>query len=90
MCHTREAMHESRNTEVRSRDHCCRGKAIGVTYSEWVSVALVIQHEKGMRRIIWSRVACLAVPSLSTLSRKRCGFQKKKFLISKFVLRYSL
>jgi hypothetical protein len=46
MCHTREAMHESRNTEMHPRDHCCRGKAIGVTYSECVSVALVIQHEK--------------------------------------------
>jgi hypothetical protein len=37
-------------------------KAISITYSECVSVALVIQHAKRMRRIILSSVACLAVP----------------------------
>jgi hypothetical protein len=34
-----------RNNQARSRNSCCRGKAIGVTYSECVSVALVIRHE---------------------------------------------
>jgi len=28
--------------------HCCRGKGISITYSECVSVALVIQHSKRM------------------------------------------
>jgi hypothetical protein len=46
----------------RSRNHSCRGKAIGVTYSEGLSVPLVIQHAKRMRRIILSSVACLALP----------------------------
>ena len=32
------------------------------TLSECVSVALIIQHTKGMRRIVWSFVACLALP----------------------------
>jgi hypothetical protein len=41
-----------RNIEARSRNHCCRGKAVSITYSECVSVALVIQHAKRMRRII--------------------------------------
>jgi hypothetical protein len=32
------------NIEVRSCKHCCSGKAISITYSECVSVALVVQH----------------------------------------------
>ena len=40
-----------RNNEGRSRNHCCSGKAITITYSECVSVALVIQHEMRMRHI---------------------------------------
>ena len=39
------------NTEVRSRNHCCRGKAISITQSKCVSVALVIQHAKCTRRL---------------------------------------
>jgi hypothetical protein len=41
-----------RNIEARSRNHCCRGKAISITYYECVSVALVIQHAKRMHRIV--------------------------------------
>jgi hypothetical protein len=59
--------------EVRSRNNCYRGKAISITYTECVSVALVIQHAKRMRRIILSPVACLTVPYFSTLTRKRGG-----------------
>jgi phosphopantetheinyl transferase (holo-ACP synthase) len=40
-----------RNIEARSRNHCCREIAISITYSEYVSVALVIRHAKRMRRI---------------------------------------
>ena len=38
-----------------------RAKAISITYSECVSVALDIQQAKRMRRILLSSVACLYV-----------------------------
>ena len=52
-------------------------KAISVTYYECVSVALVIQHAKRMRRILLSSVACLALPYFFALSHKRYYFRKK-------------
>jgi hypothetical protein len=45
------------NIEARSRNHCCRGKAIIITSSECVSVAFRIQHA----RSVLSSVACPAV-----------------------------
>jgi hypothetical protein len=41
-----------------------------------VSVALVIQQAKRLRRIILSSVACLPLRNFSALSRKRYDFQK--------------
>jgi hypothetical protein len=59
-----------RNLDALSCYHCCRWKAMCITYSECVFVALVIQHTKRMRYNILSSVACLAEPYFPTLSHK--------------------
>jgi hypothetical protein len=55
-----------------------------------VSVALDIQHLKGMCHIILSYVVCLAVPYFSTLSHKYHDFQKKVIEHEIYVLSYFL
>jgi hypothetical protein len=70
-------MHNKRNIEARSRNHCCCEKAISITHSECVSVAFVIQPAMRLRRIILSSAACLAVPHFFILSHKRQDFPEK-------------
>ena len=41
-----------------SRNHCCSGKAISITYSDYVFVALGIHNAKRMSRIVFSCVSC--------------------------------
>ena len=82
-------MYVERNTGARSRNHCCCGKTINITYSECVSVTLVIQHAKRMLRIIQPSLTSLAPPYFFTLSHKRQDFGKK-FIANKMrVLSFS-
>jgi len=43
-------MDEQPNNVTRSRNHCCRGKAVTITYYKRVFVAFGIQYAKRMRR----------------------------------------
>ena len=63
-----------RNMGACSRNHCCRGKEISITYFECVSVASVIRHAKRMCHITLSFMACPPLPHVSTLSHKLHDF----------------
>jgi len=68
-------MYAKRNTEARSLNHCCSGKAIGVTYSEGVLVALGIRNSMRMRHIV-----TYGVPGSTffvALSHARNNFRKR-------------
>jgi len=70
-------MYVLRNNKACSRNNSCRGKAISFTYSECVSVALVIQYVTHMLHITLSSVAHLTLPYFATRSHKRHDFRKK-------------
>ena len=53
---------------MHSHKHCCCGETIIITYSEYVSVAIVTQHAKRLDRVILSSVACQDVQYFFTLS----------------------
>ena len=60
-------------------------KTISISYSECVSVALVIQHTKTIRNIILSSAACPALRYVSSQSYKGQDFRKKMLLNTKYV-----
>ena len=74
-----------RNIEARARNHWCSGRAITVTYSECVPVALVIQRVKHMHRVTLTSVTWLGLQYFSTLSHKWHHFQENLLNI-KYVL----
>jgi len=59
-------------------------------YSECVTVILVTQHEKRMRRITLLTVTCPAVPYFVTLSHKRHAFRNKVIEHKMCVLIFSI
>ena len=77
----RQAMYIQRNNEVRSRNHFCSEQAVSITYSECVTVALVIQHAKTMRNISMFSVACVGYTMFfSALSHIWHDFRKKTII----------
>jgi hypothetical protein len=88
----RQAIYYKRNIEALS---IVAVEVQCVTYAKRVSVALVIQHAKRVRRIILSSVACLTLPYFSTLPQKGQSFQEKIIenkmcldFLYKFILKY--
>jgi len=78
---TRQAMQVSRYIEVRQPNHCCRGKAISITYSECVSVALGIgacNAHAPYYIVVCGLSGCNIFFLFSTLSHKRQDFRHKK------------
>jgi hypothetical protein len=71
-------MYVQRNIQALSRNHCCSGKAIRITYSECVCVALVFQHAKRMRCILLLTVVCMAVLHFPLYLIKDAILEKKK------------
>jgi len=67
---------KSDNIAARSRNHCYRGKAIIITYSECASVALAIQYAKSIRRISLLSAASPVLQYFSTLSHNRHHIQE--------------
>jgi hypothetical protein len=50
--YTRGTINVRRNNEARLRNHCCRAKAISITYSDCVFRALGTYHAMRMHRVI--------------------------------------
>jgi hypothetical protein len=78
-----------RNVEAHSLNYFYRAKAVNIKYSECVSVALVIQYAKRVRRILLSPVACPAVLYFATYLINGTIFGKK-LLNTKCVFWFSL
>jgi hypothetical protein len=64
------------NNETRSYNHWCLEKAINITYSECVFVALCIQHAVHMRRIVICGLSRWTI-FFDIISKKGTIFKKK-------------
>jgi len=74
---TRAAKYVYWNRNRLSPNHCYCGKTRISAHSEYVFVALFIQHAMCMRLISLSSVVCPAQPHFSPLSHKRYDFGEK-------------
>jgi len=54
-------MYVQRKIVARSWNRCCCGKAISITYSECVFLALGMQHAMRMRRIVIYGLSCSTI-----------------------------
>jgi hypothetical protein len=82
---TRQSMYAKRNIEALSCNHCCSGKAIAITYSEGVLVALGIRNSMRMRHIVKCGVPGSTI-FFFTLSHTRHNFRKRIVENKKWVL----
>jgi hypothetical protein len=74
-------MYAQRNIEAGPHNHRCCAEEISITYSECMSVALVIQQAKRMHCSTLSSMAYLDLSCFSTLSHKWQDFLEKGYLI---------
>jgi len=82
---TRQTMYMRRNIEARSCNYCYSGKAILITYSECVSVALCTHHAMRMRGIVICGFSGCTVFFVSHYLINGTIFGKKKLLNIKYV-----
>ena len=84
---TRNVYVDRPNTEARSRNHCCRDKAISSssTLSAWLCS---LNHPTRKAHALLPSVACLALPDFYTLCHK-CQHPEKVLKIKHVVLSFS-
>jgi hypothetical protein len=70
---------------MRSSNHCCSGKATGMTYSECASVALVIQHAGRMRHIVICGLSGFTIFFHIISQTVRLSILKKMLLNRKYI-----